>query len=1015
MDPLTAFSLAGTIIQFLDFTTKLIQTTVEIHGSIKGLSSEVSSLEEVYTALSEFSSQLETSNQNSQGVTTEFRAQIISLNRLSTSCKEDCDKLLKIVDNLTSGGPRRRWKSFKAAITSLRKQDEIAILEKRLSRTQSALTLCICEIAKYVISKSFLAAHGRRQPDEIGTLTSRFRSQFHAHHSQELRQLRAECGRLQLNQAQKLDEVMNELHDIHLAVKTKKSTSGSKFSQDEITQIQSELAKTIATERSVSLDQEFLKNLTFDQIEQRHMSITKAHDDTLEWIFDSATASTDGEKLLHWLKFGKGIFWVSGKAGSGKSTLMKFVAGHNKTQSALEQWAGPNEIFVISHYFWWAGTQMQKSQQGLLQTLLFGIFRQCPDLMKDICEPRWSQHATVHPVQWSLDELRSVFQDISKRTDLKVNFCFFIDGLDEYDGDHIDICSVLQDLANESPHFKFCLSSRPWNVFENIFGRQPSQKIYVHDLTEDDIRQYARSRLCEHQRWNAFASQTPDTQVLVARITKRARGVFLWVFLVTRLLREGMSNNDSLTDLFRRLDSFPSDLEAFFKHMLQSVDPFYAPKMSTTLQIALAATRKPLSLHIYGFHEDEFEDAEYSFKLAVRPLPRNTAQIAQRINGWCQGLLEVQGGTVQFLHRTVIDFLRTRDIVDFLAQNSPSNFCATRSLLKAHHALLKSSKKFRPKVLDHILEYACWDLDTPRATHPPEEVFAILDDTDSCLREMQEQGRACFSGTAQYYFRHKLIMFSVVPYLSKRIPQEPEYFLGFEKSPLSLILDASRSLETEDDEQQFQRRWLSTIKCLLENGEDPNAVWGHSKSPWETLVSRTYTWPGGQSFTRVEPKDVFLQFLEGKLFSLFLQRGADPNASVTCHGFDGSFLVSSAWGLFLTLGANLSAGNERIRARYLEELDAFLLHGADMEHSISGHAVSGDLTRKHETSIGEAFSLACYYAGVLTTQHKGFEQFLERVHKRLSSVAKVQETEGISDWELVIMPPSNIPRFRKLV
>lgn len=831
--------------------------------------------------------------------------------------------------------------------------------------------------------------------------------------------MRAECGRLQLNQAQKLDEVINELHDIHLAVKTKKSTSGSKFSQDEITQIQSELAKMITAERSVSLDQQFLKSLAFDHLEERHTSIIKAHEDTLEWIFDPETDSYDGRKLLQWLKFGNGIFWVSGKAGSGKSTLMKFVAGHAKTRSALAQWAGPNEIFVISHYFWWAGSQMQKSQQGLLQTLLFGIFRQCPGLMQDICEPRWSQRAPVHPEKWALDELRSVFQDISKRTSLKVNFCFFIDGLDEYDGDHIDICSVLQNLANESSHFKFCLSSRPWNVFENVFGRQVSQKIYVHDLTEDDIRQYARNRLCEHQGWDAFASRTLDTQVLIDRITERARGVFLWVFLVTRLLRVGMSNNDSLTDLLRRLDSFPSDLEAFFKHMLQSVDSFYAPKMSTTLQIALTA-KEPLSLSIYGFHEDEFEDADYSLKLAVQPLPRNTLQIAQRINGWCNGLLEVQGGTVHFIHRTVIDFFRTREMADFLAQKAPPKFCATLSLLKAHHAWLKSSPQYCDRELQDILEYACWHLDTSRDTDRKEEAFAILDDIESCLREMQEQGRADFRGTAQHYFRYKLVTFGVVPYLSKKIPQEPGYFHGFDSSPLSTLLysEVDDPWEGEGKDEELRKKWLSTIKCLLENGEDPNADGGLSRTPWETLLSHTYTWPGGQLFTRMKPKDVFSRFLEDKVFSLFLQSGADPNANVTCHGDDGSYLVSSAWGLFLTLGANLPAGNERIQARYLETLDAFLLHGADMERLISGHAFSGTLTQKLETPVGEAFNSACHYpkAGKAhATQHKRFEEFLEQVHKRLSSVAKVQESEGLSDWELVTIPPDNIPWFRKLL
>lgn len=503
--------------------------------------------------------------------------------------------------------------------------------------------------------------------------------------------------------------------------------------------------------------------------------------------------------------------------------------------------------------------------------------------------------------------------------------------------------------------------------------------------------------------------------MLVARITERARGVFLWVFLVTRLLRVGVSNNDRLTDLLRRLVSFPSDLEAFFKHMLQSVDPFYAPKMSTTLQIALNA-KVPLSLSIYSFHEDEFEDAEYSLNLAVRPLERDTVQVAQRINGWCNGLLEVQGGTVHFIHRTVIDFFRTREITDFLAQKAPPNFCATLSLLKAHHVWFKSSPQYRDRELQDTLEYACWHLDPSQAMDRTEEAFAILDDIEPCLREMQQQRRADFGGTAQHYFRYKLVTVGVIPYLSKRIPQEPEYFHGFDSSPLSTLLDSEvEDLWGPEEHQQRQRRQLSTIKCLLKNGEDPNAVGTISRTPWITLLWRTYEWPGGQSFARIEPTDALLQFLEGNLFSLFLQHGADPNVGVTCCGEGSTALFSTAWGLFLTLGANLWASNQSIQARYLEELDAFLIHGADMEGLISGHDFSGDYFQKHKTSVREAFNSACHYPVAPTTQHKRFEQFLEQVRKRLSSVAEVEDSEGISDWQLVIMPRNKIPRFRKLV
>ena len=60
----------------------------------------------------------------------------------------------------------------------------------------------------------------------------------------------------------------------------------------------------------------------------RYMNITKAyrnvidsHRATFDWIF-----SEDGPGFAQWLKDGKGVYWIYGKAGSGKSTLMKFIS-----------------------------------------------------------------------------------------------------------------------------------------------------------------------------------------------------------------------------------------------------------------------------------------------------------------------------------------------------------------------------------------------------------------------------------------------------------------------------------------------------------------------------------------------------------------------------------------------------------------------------------------------------------------------------------------------------------------
>lgn len=62
---------------------------------------------------------------------------------------------------------------------------------------------------------------------------------------------------------------------------------------------------------------------------------------------------------------------------------------------------------------------------------------------------------------------------------------------------------------------------------------------------------------------------------LQIEIVSRAQGVFLWVFLVVRSLVQGLTNADRITDLERRLRSLPTDLETYFRHMLDTIEDVY--------------------------------------------------------------------------------------------------------------------------------------------------------------------------------------------------------------------------------------------------------------------------------------------------------------------------------------------------------------------------------------------------------------------------------------------------------
>ena len=83
------------------------------------------------------------------------------------------------------------------------------------------------------------------------------------------------------------------------------------------------LSDTVRQGQAYFAEQVILQNLRFSDIDSRHESIPKEHSKTFSWIFDE-TASV---KFVQWLKYEDGFYWVSGKPGSGKSTLMKFVAG----------------------------------------------------------------------------------------------------------------------------------------------------------------------------------------------------------------------------------------------------------------------------------------------------------------------------------------------------------------------------------------------------------------------------------------------------------------------------------------------------------------------------------------------------------------------------------------------------------------------------------------------------------------------------------------------------------------
>ena len=462
----------------------------------------------------------------------------------------------------------------------------------------------------------------------------------------------------------------------------------------------------------------------------RHSKIAETHAKTFEWIFDPASSSGDftTTKFKEWLEYGEGIFWISGKAGSGKSTLMKFITGDERTYHSLQIWAGEKRLVMASFYFWASGSEMQKSQEGLLQSLLQQVLMHFPDLIPIVLPTQWKENSQTRPtsISWTRSELIAAINFLAQQSVRCAKFFFIIDGLDEYNGDHKEIIQVLRNFILSSKNTKMCISSRPWNMFQTEFGDSSTPKFLLEDLTRDDISLYVRSKLQENKLFRHLEEKDSRCQDLVTEVVDKAQGVFLWVYLVVNSLLKGLTNADRVSDLQLRLSLLPTELDKYFEHMLENIEDVYQDVAAQTFHIALHA-EEPLTLMTFAMLDEE--DAAYAMKWDIHPMDMQEIwsrydDMMKRLNGRCRDLLEVTRVTsipgmeeyetwrvahsdrrlfrkelstelffiyrVDFLHRTVRDFLQSEDAQDMLRKRIKTMFSPNTSLCKAFLAQIKS-------------------------------------------------------------------------------------------------------------------------------------------------------------------------------------------------------------------------------------------------------------------------------------------------------------------------------------
>jgi hypothetical protein len=372
------------------------------------------------------------------------------------------------------------------------------------------------------------------------------------------------------------------------------------------------------------------------------MNIKEGHAKTCRWLLQST-------EYLDWLSVDKlpehhGFFWIKGKPGCGKSTLMKFA--FTEIRRSLQN------ISLLSFFFNARGASLERSTIGLYRSLLLQLLEKIPDDRQV-----WNIASLTHQLlsnQLNRDRamLQHVFAQLVQILDQR-RITVIIDALDECDEDEVrNMVAFFEELGEEAMS-----NGREFYV---LFSSRHYPHITVHRSVEitleeqqghsKDVDKYLSSKL--------KAGNGKQAAQIRQEIRDRASGIFMWVVLVVEILNKA-SDHGQAHLLHKKLREIPDDLNELFRTILARDDQ-NLDEMKLCLQWILYANR-PMKREELYFAILSGIEPDGVFTWDPHTIPLETIDLF--ILSCSKGLAETTKSkhpTVQFIHESVRDFLRQK-------------------------------------------------------------------------------------------------------------------------------------------------------------------------------------------------------------------------------------------------------------------------------------------------------------------------------------------------------------------
>ncbi|KAJ5346185.1 hypothetical protein N7452_004189 [Penicillium brevicompactum] len=404
----------------------------------------------------------------------------------------------------------------------------------------------------------------------------------------------------------------------------------------------------------------------------RRENVEPCHNNTCQWILDL-------EKYQSWRSESRGLLWIKGKPGAGKSTLMLFL--HGKLKSLQDG----NQGIHLDFFFTARGTEMQRTPLGMLRSLLNQIFDHdatSRPQVRETYEQRCRQYGYGEGKwEWTQGVLEELLAGVILASARRQHVTVFVDALDETGTESAQqLAAYFHQLINRAAKrnaaIRVCISCRHYP----IIGSAQTMEIHVEQHNQKDIATYIKDILAETDVEGNSSEE--KRRIATEQLIQQANGVFQWARLVMPLVRQRIDEGESFDDVCYWLREVPAGLEDVYLYILNDVIEVRNLEQSFLLFQWVCLAERPLTViemrYAFAGNNAQITSAPKTWE-KIYGFVESDQRMKRRIKALSGGLAEIvlsgaSTETVQVVHQSVNDFLRAKGLAalsDTIGASSP--------------------------------------------------------------------------------------------------------------------------------------------------------------------------------------------------------------------------------------------------------------------------------------------------------------------------------------------------------